>query len=91
MEAIDDKIRLSFDHVGSGLMAKGGPLTYFTIAGKNRQFLPAKAVIEDNTVVVSNDTITEPIAVRYGFTNSAQPNLFNKEGLPTPSFRTDNW
>ncbi|MEJ5258870.1 MAG: sialate O-acetylesterase [Anaerohalosphaeraceae bacterium] len=91
MKIEGNKIRLFFDHVGSGLMAKGGPLTHFAIAGEDRKFVPAAAVIEGDTVVVSSPDVPKPVAVRYGFTNSAQPNLFNKEGLPASSFRTDNW
>lgn len=81
MKIEGSKIRLFFDHVGSGLIAKGGPLTHFTIAGEDKKFVPATAVIEGDTVVVSNPEVPKPVAVRYGFTNSAQPNLFNKEGL----------
>jgi len=91
MKIEGSKIRLFFDHVGSGLTAKGGPLTHFTIAGEDKKFVPATAVIEGDTVVVFSPEVPKPVAVRYGFTNSAQPNLFNKEGLPASSFRTDNW
>lgn len=91
MKIEGNKIRLFFDHVGSGLTAKGGPLTHFAIAGQDRKFVPASAVIEGDTVIVSSPDVPQPVAVRYGFTNSAQPNLFNKEGLPASSFRTDNW
>jgi len=86
-----DTIRLMFDSVGGGLMSRGGPLTHFEIAGADRVFVPAKAVIDGNTVVVSASAVAQPAAVRYGFTNWAQPNLFNKEGLPASSFRTDDW
>lgn len=85
------KIRLFFDHVGSGLMSKGGPLTHFTIAGEDRKFVLAKAVIDGDTIMVSAEGVKNPVAVRYAFTNAAQPNLFNKEGLPASSFRTDTW
>ena len=84
-------IRVSFDYAGNGLEAKDGDLTYFEIAGSDGNFVPAKAVIENNTVVVSSSDIKEPVAVRYGWSNTATPNLFNKEGLPASSFRTDNW
>lgn len=91
MKIEGDKIRLFFDYTGSGLMAKDGPLTCFTIAGKDGKFEPAKAVIDSATIVVSSDSVKDPVAVRYAFTNASQPNLFNKEGLPASSFRTDNW
>jgi sialate O-acetylesterase len=84
-------IRLDFDHVGSGLMAKNGDLTHFTIAGEDKLFIVADAKIEGNSIVVSSPKINNPVAVRFGFTNGAEPNLFNKEALPASTFRTDNW
>jgi sialate O-acetylesterase len=85
------KIRLFFDHIGGGLTAKGGPLTHFAIAGEDRQFVEAGAVIDGDTVVVSGEKVAEPVAVRFAWSNTAEPNLFNKEGLPASPFRTDNW
>jgi sialate O-acetylesterase len=87
----DQKIRLYFDYAKKGLEAIGGELTNFEIAGNDHKFFPAMAVIENNTVVVSNFAVPEPIAVRYGWSNTATPNLFNTEGLPASPFRTDNW
>lgn len=86
-----DKIRLTFDCTGSGLIAKDGPLTHFTIAGQDKNFVPATATIENDTIVVSSKKVPAPKAVRFAFTNTAEPNLFNKEALPASSFRTDNW
>ncbi|MEE2937137.1 MAG: sialate O-acetylesterase [Planctomycetota bacterium] len=85
---------LEFDSVGSGLMtAKPGAPTAFAIAGKDRQWLDAKAEIIGNTVVVSSDEIAAPVAVRYAWgMNPSQRNLlYNNEGLPASPFRTDNW
>jgi sialate O-acetylesterase len=84
-------IRLFFDHVGGGLTAKGGKLTDFTIAGEDGKFVEANAEIDNNTIVVSSEKVRNPVAVRYAWTNTAMPNLFNKEGLPASSFRTDDW
>ncbi len=86
-----DKIRLFFDHVGGGLVAKGGPLTHFTIAGKDRNFVEVKAEIDGDTILVSSDKIKKPVAVRFAWSNTAVPNLFNRAGLPASSFRTDDW
>jgi sialate O-acetylesterase len=86
-----DKIRLFFDHVGGGLVAKGGPLTRFAIAGRDRNFVEVKAEIDGDTILVSSDKTKKPIAVRFAWSNTAVPNLFNKEGLPASSFRTDDW
>ena len=86
------EIRLSFDYVGSGLMARDEkPLTWFEIAGEDKQFVEAQAMIEDDTVVVSSDTVVNPVAVRFGWHQSAEPNFVNKEGLPASPFRTDKW
>ena len=80
---------LRFRHVGSGLTAKDGPLRGFTLSGKDGKFVPARAEIRENTVVVSSESITEPTAVRYGWENVPDVNLFNQEGLPASPFRTD--
>jgi len=87
-----DKIRLSFNHTGSGLTTKDGKeLTHFTIAAEDKNFVDAKATIDGKTIVVSSEAVKKPVAVRYAWSNTAQPNLSNKEGLPASSFRTDNW
>jgi sialate O-acetylesterase len=104
MKVEGDKIRLSFDHAGSGLMVgkkdgrnptvevKDGELTWFSIAGADKQWRSAKAVVDGNTVVVSCPEVKEPVAVRYAFTmNPEGCNLYNKEGLPASPFRTDDW
>ena len=85
-------IRLSFDFVGSGLMARDEqPLTWFEIAGEDKQFVEAKATVDGDTILVSSDAVANPVAVRFGWHQSAEPNLVNKEGLPASPFRTDSW
>jgi sialate O-acetylesterase len=79
---------LFFDHVGSGLVAKDGPLRGFTIAGADANFRPATAEIQGETVVVSCQGVSEPVAVRYGWENVPDVNLFNRDGLPASPFRT---
>jgi len=96
-----DMIRLTFDHLGGGLASRDGkPLTDFTIAGKDQQFLPATAIIDGDQVVVHSPAVAQPVAVRYGWYDSAQPNLANlpldprkadHAGLPASPFRTDDW
>ncbi|MEN6405272.1 MAG: sialate O-acetylesterase [Thermoguttaceae bacterium] len=87
-----DKIRVRFDHVGGGLVAKDGkPLAEFTIAGEDQRFEPATAVIDGDAVVVHSDNVAKPVAVRFAWRDTALPNLANKEGLPAASFRTDTW
>ncbi len=80
---------LSFTHVGSGLKSGGGPLKGFTIAGKNMKFVSAQAEIRGDTVVMTSDQVTHPVAVRYGWSNVPDVNLYNREGLPASPFRTD--
>lgn len=87
-----NQIRLHFDHRGSGLASSDGkPLAEFTIAGANQEFIPATAEIKGATIVVSNESIDHPLAVRYAWKDDAQPNFANKEGLPASPFRTDSW
>lgn len=86
------RIRLGFDHVGGGLVARDGELKRFAVAGADRVFTWAQAKIEGETVVVWSDQVPEPKAVRYAFeTNPEGANLYNHEGLPASPFRTDDW
>jgi len=91
MHVEEDKIRLEFKCVGSGLMSLGGPLTHFTIAGEDRKFVPAQAEIDNNSIVVSSYLVEHPAAVRYAWSNVAVGNLYNLEMLPASPFRTDCW
>ena len=91
MKIEGNKIRLFFDFVDSGLIAKDGPLKDFIIAGSDHKFYPAQVKIDGKTVVVWTSSVQHPQAVRFGWSNTAQPNLFNKAGLPASPFRTDNW
>jgi len=83
------KAVISFTHADKGLVSKEGPLKGFTIAGADKQFVPAEAEIVGETVVVSSPVVTAPTAVRYGWTNVPDVNLFNTSGLPASPFRTD--
>ena len=86
----DGRIVITFDHVGGGLVAHGDVLGGFAIADSEDEFVWADARIEDNTVIVSHPNIPEPAAVRYAWAdNPDRANLFNAEGLPAASFRTD--
>jgi sialate O-acetylesterase len=80
---------LAFKHLGGGLVAKEGELKGFTIAGADGKFVPAKATIKGDTIVVSSDLVSEPAAVRYGWTNVPDINLWNQAGLPASPFQTD--
>lgn len=91
MNVEDNKIRLTFKHVGGGLEAKGDKLTGFSVAGEDRTFHWAEAKIDGKTVVVSSDKVAKPVAVRYAWADYPECNLTNKEGLPASPFRTDDW
>jgi sialate O-acetylesterase len=80
---------ISFTHEGGGLIAKGGALKGFTIADKDGKFLPAQAIIEGGTVIVTSEKISQPTAVRYNWAFMPDGNLFNREDLPAAPFRTD--
>lgn len=91
MDVKGNKAKLTFRSTGSGLVSKDGkPLTCFLIAGKDKKFVSAVATISNNTVVVSSSSVTKPVAVRFAWEETAQPNLFNKESLPARPFRTDD-
>jgi sialate O-acetylesterase len=89
-----NKIVLHFDSVGSGLMAsRKGAIDTFAIAGEDQQFFWADAKIVGDTIVVSAKELSSPVAVRYAWAdNPSRRNLiYNREGIPTSPFRTDDW
>jgi sialate O-acetylesterase len=83
-----DSIKIEFDHIGSGLLVKGGgDLYYFAIAGGDRKFVWAEARIQNNRVVVWSNEIKNPLYVRYAWADNPEgANLFNLEGLPASPF-----
>jgi len=88
----DGRATISFDHVGGGLVARGGELHGFAVAGPDKRFVWANARIEGDRVVVWSDSVPDPVAVRYAWANNPEAaNLYNEEGLPAGPFRTDKW
>jgi sialate O-acetylesterase len=86
------KIVLSFAHTGGGLKSRDGkPLSEFEIAGEDGKFVPAEAVIDGDSVVVHAAGVEKPTQVRFGWRNTANPNLMNKDGLPASPFQTKDW
>ena len=82
-------VRVTFDHAASGLAARDGkPLSHFEIAGRDGLFVPAEAVIEGASVIVSSPKVPEPRRVRFGWSKLAIPNLMDKDGLPATAFHT---
>jgi sialate O-acetylesterase len=104
MKVNANKISIKFKNIGSGLtlgtpppratgkvLPKPTDLTGFGIAGADQKFVWAKATLDGNTVIVSNDKIKQPVAVRYNWGQNPSGDLYNKEGLPASPFRTDDW
>lgn len=91
MKIEDEKIRICFESIGSGLIAKGNEIKGFTIAGADKKFYRANAEIQGDTVLVWSPEIKKPVSVRYGWSDWSNCNLYNKEWLPASPFRTDNW
>jgi sialate O-acetylesterase len=87
------KIKIRFEHVGEGLKtANQEDLREFLICGENRKFVPAEATILDkNHLLVWSDSVANPAAVRFAWSDTPAPNLFNSENLPASPFRTDDF
>lgn len=87
-----DRMELTFSHAARGLVLTGCVQgNGFQIAGEDRVFKPAEVSVRGSKLVVFRKDVSKPQAVRYAFTNTAQGTLFNTDGLPSPSFRTDDW
>jgi sialate O-acetylesterase len=86
-----NKATVTFDFTGKGLEGKGKEIKEFFIAGTDRKFYAAKVKIEGNKVELKSKKVKNPVAVRFAFTETALPNLYNSHGLPAAAFRTDNW
>ncbi len=83
---------LKFENAGKGLVLKEDSSgNGFQIAGEDRQFKNAIVKTKGATLLLSNPGVLHPVAIRYAFTNAAAATLFNAEGLPASSFRTDDW
>ncbi len=92
MKVQGDKAIITFTHTDGGLMAKGGVVKGFAIAGADQQWVWANAKItSDDTVEVSSPEVPNPVAVRYGWASYLVVTLYNKDDLPAFPFRTDNW
>ncbi|MFA6128356.1 MAG: sialate O-acetylesterase [Bacteroidales bacterium] len=91
MQSQNGKIIIHFDYASGGLTSFGNELKHFEIAGNDRVFKPALAVIDGKSVIVSSDEVRDPVAVRFGWHSTDLTNLFNVIGLPAAPFRTDNW
>jgi sialate O-acetylesterase len=104
MEVEQGRIRIHFSSMGGGLMVgrkdgrapatedPGKPLRRFAIAGADRKWHWAQAVIDGDTVVVHAPEVPQPAAVRYAYASNPEgANLYNRSGLPASPFRSDDW
>ena len=92
MKIENGKIILSFKYSGKGLVMKDwNRQTDFIIAGKDKKFVKADVKVDGTKLIVYSDEVKNPVAVRYTWSNAVVGTLFNKEGLPASTFKTDNW
>ena len=84
-------VKLTFDHAKYGLNTFGKELENFKVAGENQRFYPAKAFLTRQGITLFSPSVEKPVAVRYAFDDWVVGELFNNEGLPASSFRTDDW
>lgn len=89
LEITGRSIVLTFEHIGSGLMVKGDHLKGFEICGSDGVFAEAEAVVQARKVVLHSDFVSQPVAMRYGWGNYTEANLYNSYWLPASPFRTD--
>ena len=92
-EVKGNSIICEFENVGNGLIAVGGDVTEFCIAGANKRFFNAiVTIIEPNKIKISSTSVNQPIAVRYCWSNCPiNGKVFNSDNLPLAPFRTDEW
>jgi len=84
-------VKLTFNNAPNGITSFGKELSCFEIAGSNKRFYPAIASFSLGGITLYNSSVAEPIAVRYAFKDFVVGDLFNIEGIPASSFRTDSW
>ena len=92
-----DKVIVNFDYAQNGITSYNKAIVGFEIAGEDKIFYPANAKVirgygsNRSKLEVSSDSVKKPVAVRYGWKNYLKGNLYNTQGLPASSFRSDNW
>ena len=87
----NDAAVVKFKNANNGITSYFKELTTFEIAGADKHFYPAKAVISGGSVTLTSLEVKQPVAVRYAFRDFVTGELFGTDGLPVSSFRTDDW
>ena len=86
-----DKMELDFGQKQDGCKIKDTTLKGFTIAGPDRVFYSAEAMVQNGKIIVSSPKVSVPLAARYGWADNPDCNLYGENGLPVAPFRTDCW
>ena len=91
IEIKNDTIVVSFERANMWISGKNCfESKNFQVAGEDKVFYPAKAWIERSKMLVKSDKVPHPVAVRYGFENYVEGDVYC-DGLPLGSFRSDDW
>jgi sialate O-acetylesterase len=91
MKVEGNQVKLTFDNTPNGIMSINKELFCFEVAGANKRFFPAKAFVTNDGVTLMSPSVATPVSVRYAFKDFIVGDLFNTEGIPASSFRTDDW
>jgi sialate O-acetylesterase len=91
MKIDGNEVKLTFNNAPNGIIGLGKELYCFEVAGSNKRFYPAKAFVTNEGITVTSPSVAQPVAVRYAFKDFIIGDLFNTEGIPASSFRTDEW
>lgn len=81
---------LTFSNTG-GPLRLAGQGNNFLIAGADHRFYPAQVTAKGTEIILSSPQVAKPEAVRYAFANNSTASVWGANGLPVPTFRTDNW
>ena len=95
IEINKDKAIVDFDFAESGFIFFNGKINGFEIAGEDKVFYPASVGVmygkNVSKLTITSEKVKDPVSVRYGWKNYLKGNLYNTQGLPASSFRSDNW
>ena len=92
MEKTKEGLKINFDHAAGGLVTSdGGSPKGFAVAGEDKNWHWAKAGITNDSVILTCDSVKDPMAARYAWADNPEVNLYNREKLPAVPFRTDSW
>jgi sialate O-acetylesterase len=91
MKFLGALVNITFKNADNGLTSYGKELSCFEVSGSDKHFFPAKAFITGTGITLFSPSVSEPVAIRYAFKDFIVGDLFNTEGLPASSFRTDDW